>query len=140
MCVVTYKQYDTEQEINFALDIIRFARLYKPGDGIIGRMSKIRFREYRIQHVVIAFDNDRAIGCMTVDLKTAQKSWSTYDASLPSEYSRVNVWVKPQYRRKGIGKNLLSMTGVSSEIGVECYDTGRAARKLYANLTSARMY
>lgn len=139
MCV-SFKEYSTEQEINFALDIIRFARLYKPGDGIIGRMTKIRFREYRLQRVVIAFADDRAIGCVVVDQKTAIPTWSTYDASLPHVYSRVNVWVKPQHRRKGIGKNLLSMTGVSSETGVECYDTGRAARKLYANLTSSRMY
>lgn len=138
----TYESFETYEEINKALDIIKANRLYKPGDGLIQRMTRIRWSEYKFASIVIAFSEVTGdpLGTAVLDHRVAEPSWSTYDEKLPKNYHRVNVWVKPNYRKRGIGKNLLLISGVVNEIGVECYDTGRPAKKLYACLEQCRMY
>lgn len=139
----TYESFETYEDINKALDLIKSFRLYKPGDGLIQRMTRIRWFEYKFTTVILAYANeslDVPIGAAVVDNRVAEPTWSTYDASLPKDYHRINVWVKPNSRKRGVGKNLLLLSGVVNELGVECYDTGRPAKKLYACLEKSRMY
>jgi GNAT superfamily N-acetyltransferase len=144
--LIQYKTYSTKEEIDCALDIIRLGRIYTPGCGLILRMTKKRWSEYQLEKVVIAYafnENNEpyAVGCIVVDRKTALPSWSTFsiDQNMPNDYLRINVWVKPKFRRCGIGARLMTNAEVNTLPGVECYDTGAAARKLYGTLKYSRL-
>lgn len=137
-----YITFDTPELIEQALDVIKHHRLGRPGDGIITLMSR-RKKKYEVFKIIIAVDIEtcKPVGCLALDLKCAIQGWSTFrdDPEIPNEFFRVNVWVKPAYRRRGIGKRLLEKSCVQSQRGVECYDTGPASRRLYSVLKDARV-
>lgn len=137
---ITLKTYE-DQEIDHGLDIVRLNRLYTPGCGIIFRMCRNR-NEYNFERIVIAYDRyNKAIACILVDNKYSKPDWTTYsiDPEVPNEYKRINVWVRPKFRRQGIGRKLMDEAQVNDLLGVECYDTGYAAKKLYGKLKKSRI-
>lgn len=137
-----YLVFDTPELIEQALDVIKHHRLGRPGDGIITLMSR-RKKKYDVFKIIIALEleNFKPVGCLTLDLKHSVPGWSSfrYDPDIPNEFFRVNVWVKPAYRKRGIAKMLLEKSCIKSQRGVECYDTGPASRRLYSVLQDARV-
>lgn len=137
-----YLTFDTPELIEQALRIIKYHRLGRPGDGIITLMAR-REKKYEIFKIIIAFDyiTNKPVGCLALDLKYAVPGWSSFrdDPGIPNEFFRVNVWVKPAFRKRGIGKMLIEKSCIKSQRGVECYDTGPASRRLYSVLQDARV-
>lgn len=137
---ITLKTYEGD-EINHGLDIIRLNRLYTPGSGIIFRMCRNR-NEYEFERIVIAYDRDsKAVACILVNNKHSRPDWTSFshDPEVPNDFKRINVWVRPKLRRQGIGRKLMAEAQVNDLVGVECYDTGYAAKKLYGKLKKSRI-
>lgn len=137
-----FEIFESSEQIEYALDIIRYNRLGRPGDGIITLMSR-REKPYDINKIIIAFciETLKPIGCLVLDRRKTYKGWYSFSENerIPNDYLRVNVWVKPDYRKNGAARKMLEISCIEQEYGVECYDSGKASRKLYSNLKDARI-
>lgn len=124
--------FETPDEIRDALALIRRNRLYTPGSGKIASMCN-ESKYYIFNKIVLVMSFD---GVWWKPFGVAVISRDKYEEA-PLE---VNVWIKPKFRKQGFATSLLEKIGAISYPGIRCYDTGRAAKKLYTkNLSNAKM-
>lgn len=124
--------FETIDEIRDALTIIRRNRLYTPGSGKIASMcNEPRF--YLFTKIVLVMNFD-GVWWKPFGVAVISKDRYLY---APME---VNVWIKPKYRKQGFATSLLEKIKAVDYPEIRCYDTGRAAKKLYTkNLPNAKM-
>lgn len=120
--LIKYVLYENEK-LSEGASIIHKNRIYSPGrDGIRHRaMNPII-----LSAIVVAYHNNKPVGCITLDANPLKKQKEYYQV--------INTWIKPKYRRKGIGKNLLSVIDEKATYTVAGYATPDG-REFYNNLS-----
>lgn len=117
MSNLTYQKY-RNKDLDTACKLIISHRLYTPGTGAI--RDTVLFKDTDL--IIIAFKDEKPIACIVRDAMPS----SYFD----DERFAVNVWVKPSYRKKGIGKELINLMKKSSRKKIFGYGS-KAGLKFY---------
>lgn len=115
-------------DLDEGIAVVRKHRLYNHISGIIRDITI--FDSTNLERVLVAYHKKTPIGCLTVD--------DYIDITAKAVQTRVNTWVKPYYRGKGVGTKLLSATRLKE--GFLCYGVSEAAVKLYSKNTFAQYW
>ncbi len=97
--MVSYKTY-AEREVSEAADIVLKNRLYVSGWLMSGLMKKLResSSEFSDVEIVLAFDEQIPVG---VCVHYSKEDFMRH------KYSRIQAFVRKQYRRNGIGSKMV---------------------------------
>lgn len=99
MLDITYKTYRNEN-ISEGGSLLIKNRLYTPKNGCIrnGILSGL------IDIIILAFHGETPIACVVRDKYGTVKTIN----NITDNYHYINIWVKPAYRKNGIGSELIN--------------------------------
>jgi len=120
--LIKYILYESEN-LEMGASIVYKNRIYSPGRA--GIRKRVMNPEL-LSAIVVAFHNNKPVGCITLDKHPIKRKKEYYQV--------VNTWIKPKYRRKGIGKNLLSVIDDKADFLVAGYATPDG-RSFYNNMS-----
>lgn len=106
---MTFKIVKYDKNISIASELVIKNRLYTPGANGI----RYRILEGGISTIFIVFDEEKPIGCLTVDQYPIKNGLK--------KYSIVNTWIKPKYRGLGLGGKLLKKAANVAEYTLAGY-------------------
>lgn len=108
--IIEYRLFKKSKLQDGATLIIK-ERLYSP--GVQGIRSRVLDCENQLSAIIIAYHNEKPIGCVTLDLHPIFEGRKFF--------SIVNTWIKPSYRRKGIASVLLKRISKHSQYTIAGY-------------------